>query len=421
MKILLIGGGGREHALAWKLHQSPHISEIICAPGNAGIASLARCFPIPATDLSSIRSLALSEKPDLVVIGPDDPLALGLADLLRAEGFLCFGPGKDAARLESSKSFAKDFMLRHGIPCAKFQTFTNPTEALEYCRRNKPPYVIKADGLALGKGVRIAQSLEEAKKTIADFMVEKTLGPAGEQIVIEEYLDGIECSIHALIDGKNYLLFPDARDHKRAFDGDQGPNTGGMGTIAPSGILDPATVQQIQQQILEPFISGIQEDNIHFQGLLFPGLMLTPDGPKVLEFNVRFGDPETQSLLRLTQSDLLEAFLATCNGKISEVKLHFSSAQAICLVLASEGYPGSYKKGLPISGLEEAAQMPEIQIFHAGTTWQNGQIVTSGGRVLGITAVGSNLAEARQKAYQAAEKISFPGMFYRRDIGLLKK
>ncbi|MCX7712264.1 MAG: phosphoribosylamine--glycine ligase [Chthoniobacterales bacterium] len=419
MKILLVGGGGREHALAWKLKQSRDVTEIVCAPGNAGISNLARCIPIAATDLKAICSLAKEEKPDLVVIGPDDPLALGLSDLLRQEGFPCFGPGRKAALIESSKTYAKEFMLRHGIPCARHRSFLNPEEAMDYCRKNKPPYVIKADGLALGKGVRICQTLSEAEKTLADFMVDKVFGSAGEQVVIEEFLEGIECSIHALVDGHRYLLFPDARDHKRAFDGNTGPNTGGMGTIAPSGALTEQTRAHICKEILDRFLIGLQKDKIEFRGLLFPGLMITKEGPKVLEFNVRFGDPETQSLVRLIKGDFAYALFATANGNISDINISFLDAHAICLILASGGYPGNYRRGLPIFGLEKAVKLPSVEIFHAGTTFENGQLVTSGGRVLGISAVADSLQQAREVVYRAAEEIHFEGMFYRRDIGVV--
>ena len=417
MKILVIGSGGREHALLWKLAQSPRVTELICTPGNAGTSELATNHPIAASDLPGLVALAKSEQVDLTVVGPDDPLAAGIVDLFQKEGLRVFGPLAAAARLESSKSFAKEFMIRHGIPTAGSATFSNPEAALDHCANASYPLVVKADGLALGKGVVIAQTQKEAEAAIREIMIEKVFGEAGNIIVIEEFLTGPECSLHALIDGKNYLLFPDAKDHKRALEGDQGLNTGGMGTISPSGVVDAAMQERLKQEVLEPFVKGLAVDNFPFQGMLFPGLMMTPAGPKVLEFNCRFGDPETQSLMRRLKSDLLDLIEATIDRKLSETTPVWNERAAVCIVLASGGYPGPIEKGKVITGIEEANADPDVMVFHAGTTLKDGQVVTSGGRVLGITALGASLEEARQKAYAAADKIAFEGKHLRRDIG----
>lgn len=417
MKILVIGSGGREHALLWKLAQSPRVTGLICAPGNAGTAELATNHPIAASDLPGLLALAKSEQVDLTLVGPDDPLAAGIVDLFQKEGLRVFGPVAAAARLESSKSFAKEFMIRHGIPTAGSATFSNPETALAHCANVSYPLVVKADGLALGKGVVIVQTQKEAESAIREIMIEKVFGEAGNIIVIEEFLTGPECSLHALIDGKNYLLFPDAKDHKRALEGDQGLNTGGMGTISPSGVVDAAMQQRLKQEVLEPFVKGLELDNLPFHGMLFPGLMMTPTGPKVLEFNCRFGDPETQSLMRRLKSDLLDLIEATIEGELSKVTPEWEDHAAVCIVLASGGYPGPIEKGREITGIEAAASAPDVVVFHAGTALKDGKVVTNGGRVLGVTALGANLEEARTKAYAAADKIAFEGKQLRRDIG----
>ena len=416
MNILVIGSGGREHALVWKLAQSPRVGRIHCAPGNAGTAQLAVNHDVAATDLTGLVALAKREKIDLTVVGPDDPLAAGVVDLFRAEGLRVFGPPAAAARLEASKSFAKEFMVRHGIPTADSRTFTDSTAALAHCAEAEYPLVVKADGLALGKWVIIAQTREEAEQAVREIMVDRVFGSAGDTVVIEEFLTGPECSIHALVDGKGYLLFPDARDHKRALDGDRGLNTGGMGTISPSGVVDGAMRERIRTEILEPFVRGIREDGIPFSGMLFPGLMMTPRGPKVLEFNCRFGDPETQVLMRRLTSDLLDLIEATVDGTLSSADPVWDERAALCVVLASGGYPGPIEKGKPISGLTEAAPGSAV-IFHAGTAEKDGQVVTNGGRVLGVTATGVDLGEARDRAYAAAAKIAFEGKQFRSDIG----
>ena len=417
MKILVIGSGGREHALLWKLAQSPRVTSLHCAPGNAGTAEIATNHSVAATDLTGLVSLAKSETIDLTVVGPDDPLAAGIVDLFEKEGLRVFGPRSSAARLEASKSFAKEFMVRHGIPTAGSATYSDPEAALAHCQSASYPLVVKADGLALGKGVVIAQSQEEAAAAIREIMVEKVFGDAGNIVVIEEFLTGPECSIHALVDGSGYSLFPDAKDHKRALEGDKGLNTGGMGTISPSRVVDAAMQQRICKEILDPFVQGLNADALPFSGMLFPGLMMTPKGPKVLEFNCRFGDPETQSLMRRLRSDLLDLIEATIEGTVASVIPEWDTRPAVCIVLASGGYPGPIEKGKEINGIEEASKDPDVVVFHAGTVSKEGKVVTNGGRVLGVTALGATLEEARAKAYAAADRISFEGKQLRRDIG----
>lgn len=417
MKILVIGSGGREHALLWKLSQSPRVTQLLCAPGNAGTAKLATNHPVPAADLPALVALAKSESVDLTIVGPDDPLAAGIVDLFQQEGLRVFGPLAAAARLESSKSFAKGFMVRHGIPTAQAFTFSELDDALDYCRNATYPLVVKADGLALGKGVVIAQDQAEAETAVRQCMEEKIFGEAGMTVVIEDFLAGPECSLHALVDGTNYLLFPDAKDHKRALEGDKGLNTGGMGTISPSRVLDAAMQERVKKEILLPFVKGLADDGLPFQGMLFPGLMMTLQGPKVLEFNCRFGDPETQVLMRRLKSDLLDLIEATIDGRLSEMQPVWDARPAVCIVLASGGYPGPIEKGKVISGLASADTDPDVVVFHAGTTLKNDAVVTSGGRVLGVTALGDTLEEARAKAYAAADKIVFEGKQLRRDIG----
>ena len=417
MKILVIGSGGREHALLWKLAQSPRVTSLHCAPGNAGSAAIATNHPVAATDLSGLVALALAEKIDLTIVGPDDPLAAGIVDLFLNEGLRVFGPVAAAARLEASKSFAKEFMVRHGIPTAGSATFSDPEAALAHCAMASYPLVVKADGLALGKGVVIVQTREEAETAVRQSMIEKVFGDAGSTVVIEEFLTGPECSIHALVDGTGYTLFPDAKDHKRALDGDHGPNTGGMGTISPSREVDGAMQERIRREVMEPFVRGLAADGLPFSGMLFPGLMMTPKGPKVLEFNCRFGDPETQVLMRRLKSDLLDLIEATVDGKLGTAAPEWDTRAAVCIVLASGGYPGPIEKGKVISGIEEASSDPDVVVFHAGTATKDVHVVTNGGRVLGVTALGSTLEEARAKAYAAAEKITFEGKQLRRDIG----
>src|SRR5712664_670614 len=418
MKILVIGGGGREHALVWKLKQSPAVDRIFCAPGNAGTAALAENVAIAASDLPQLRAFAKQNDVDLTMVGPDDPLAMGIVDLFTANKLRVFGPMRSAARLESSKIFAKELMRAQKIPTAQASTFSDSKEALRYCEQLKFPVVIKADGLALGKGVIIAPDVATAKSTIEAMMNEARFGDAGRRIVIEEFLCGTECSIHALVDGKDYRLLESARDHKRAFDGDKGPNTGGMGAFSPANNWDAQLQLQFEKEIMRPLLRGLAKERIAYRGLLYPGLMITSDGPRVLEFNCRFGDPETQVLLPRMKSDLLPLLEATIDGKIDRCAIEWDKRAAVTVVLASGGYPGKYESGKSISGLDDAAKGADVQIFHAGTQRANDEVLTAGGRVLALTALGSNIASARDRAYTAASSIHFDGCHYRRDIAL---
>lgn len=418
MNVLIVGSGGREHALAWKILQSPKVRKVFCAPGNAGTSEIAENVDLRVSDIAGLVDFAKAEEIGLTVVGPDDVLAAGIVDAFQSAGLRVFGPCAAAARLESSKAFAKDFMKRHGIPTAAYCEFDNSLDAHAWCRTARYPLVIKADGLALGKGVIIAETPWDAGQAIYRCMEAGVFGVAGRRIVIEEFLTGVECSIHAFVDGTDFLMLPDSRDHKRVFDGDCGPNTGGMGTISPSGSLDGVLRERVRVEVLERFIAGIQADGLEFRGMLFPGLMLTAEGPKVLEFNCRWGDPETQVLVRRIESDLVPLLEACCDGTLAAQSPVWSAEAAVCVILASGGYPGEFKKGLPISGLREAGSREGITIFHAGTSVRDGRVVTAGGRVLGVTATGAGLGEARAKAYAAAEEISFDGMQRRSDIGL---
>jgi len=418
MKILVIGSGGREHALVWKLKQSPAVDHIFCAPGNGGTAAIAHNVAIPATDLSQLHAFAKKNAVDLTVVGPDDPLAMGIVDLFDADRLRVFGPTKSAARLESSKIFAKELMRAQKVPTAEAQTFSDSKEALDCCEQLKFPVVIKADGLALGKGVIIASDQAEAKTAIAAMMNEARFGDAGRRIVIEEFLRGTECSLHALVDGKNYRLLESARDHKRAFDGDQGPNTGGMGAFSPANNWNPQLQTRFETKVMQPLLDGLRAEGIVYRGLLYPGLMIAEDGPRVLEFNCRFGDPETQALLPRMKSDLVPLLEATIDGKIDNHPIEWDERASVTVVLASAGYPGKYETGKKISGLAEAAKLDGVQIFHAGTKSENGEVVTAGGRVLAVTALGATIEEARERAYGAVSLIRFDGCHYRRDIAL---
>jgi len=419
MNVLIVGSGGREHALAWKLSQSPGVTKIFAAPGNPGTSTVGRNVDIRASEIDALAAFAKAENIGLAVIGPDDALAAGIVDVFEAAGLRAFGPTQAAAQLESSKIFAKEFMRRHGIPTAESREFSNSMEAHLYARAARYPLVIKADGLALGKGVIIAENPSEAAHAIYRTMDARAFGEAGSKVVIEEFLSGTECSIHALVDGSRYLLFPDCRDHKQAFDGNVGPNTGGMGTVSPSRRVDHELMSRIRTEVMDRFMAGIAADGIDFRGMLFPGLMLTPDGPKVLEFNCRWGDPETQVLVRRMASDLLPALNACVDGRLSELpELEWSPATAVCVVMASGGYPGEYSKGLPIHGLPEASDADDVVIFHAGTALMHDAIVTKGGRVLGVTAMGDGVDEARRAAYGAVGKIHFDNARSRTDIGV---
>ena len=418
MKILVIGGGGREHALVWKLKQSSGIDRIFCAPGNAGTARLAENVAISVSDLPALVRFAKENRVGLTVVGPDDPLAAGIVDLFLAEGLRIFGPSKAAARIESSKIFAKELMRKEGIPTARAGTFDRSDDAIRFCDELRFPIVIKVDGLALGKGVVIAPNAESARSTIDDMMNQGRFGEAGRRVVVEEFLRGTECSLHALVDGKNYRLLESARDHKRALDGDVGPNTGGMGAFSPANNWSSKLQSQFEEEIMRPVLGGLLAEGLTFRGLLYPGLMITETGARVLEFNCRFGDPETQAILPRMKSDLLPVLEATIDGKIDNYSIEWEQRPAVTVVLASGGYPGKYETGKSISGLDEAAKLDGLQIFHAGTRQLSGEIVTAGGRVLAVTALGSTIAEARSRAYGAVALIQFENCHYRRDIAL---
>lgn len=424
MRILVIGGGGREHALVWKLAQSPRASRIWCAPGNAGTAlervgasgAMVENAPIGAEDLPALLNFARAQSIDLTVVGPDNPLALGVVDLFQANGLRIWGPNRQAAQFESSKAFSQDFMGRHGIPTARAGTFSEADAARRFAASLGGRCVVKADGLALGKGVLIAGSLEEANAAIDEILVSRAFGDAGRQVVIQEFLEGVEVSLHAFCDGKTARLFPTAQDHKRALDGDLGLNTGGMGTYSPTPFLNDAELRSTGEAILGPWIQGCLKEGIDYRGILYPGVMLTASGPRVLEFNARFGDPETQVYLTRLETDLLDILEASVEGSLDRVQPVWSDQASVCVVLASGGYPGSYAKGKVISGLDAAAGLPGVKVFHAGTALRGDDVVTQGGRVLGVTAWAATLGQARDRAYEAADRIHFDGKQLRRDI-----
>jgi phosphoribosylamine--glycine ligase len=425
MKILVIGSGGREHALVWKLAQSPHVTGLWCAPGNAGIAEerLARngapveCAGIGAEDLPRLLAFALDQKADLTVVGPDNPLAMGVVDLFQQSDLRIWGPNQKAARFEASKAFSQAFMQQHGIPTALAGTFSEPAEASRFASVFGGKVAVKADGLALGKGVIVCKDMAEADKAIGEILVNRTFGAAGHKVVIQERLEGTEISLHAICDGKTAKLFPTSQDHKRALDNDQGPNTGGMGTYSPTPFLDAAALKAAEQAILAPWLRGCQTEGIDYRGILYPGLMLTQHGPKVLEYNVRFGDPETQVYLPRLENDLVELLDASLNQTLASLELKWRPVTAVCVTMASGGYPGSYAKGKLIRGLDEVGRMANIKVFHAGTARGADGVVTNGGRVLGVAAWADDLPAARARAYAAVEQIHFEGAHYRKDIG----
>jgi len=415
--VLLVGGGGREHALAWKLAQSPGLGRMIAAPGNPGIAAHARCVPIKDTAIDQIVALAQQERPDLVVVGPETPLALGLADRLRAAGLAVFGGSAAAARLESSKAFAKDLMARHRIPTARFGTFRDAAAARRYCRELGAPLVVKADGLAAGKGVVVCQTLGEADRAVAQCLEARAFGDSGLTVVIEEFLVGEEASFFALSDGTGVLPLVAAQDHKTVHDGDRGPNTGGMGAYSPAPVMDASVQERVMREIVRPTIAAMAEEGAPYTGVLFVGLMITREGPKVIEFNCRFGDPECQAILPRLEDDLLALLLAAATGKGLPPALGFRPESSVCVVMTSAGYPGAYETGRVITGVEAAAALPGVNVFHAGTALAGGALVTSGGRVLGVQALGADVAAAIRTAYAGVERIRFDGAHYRRDIG----
>jgi len=424
MKILVIGSGGREHALVWKLAQSPHATQIWCAPGNAGIAqerlannsSPVECVNLGADDLPKLLAFAQERKIEFTVVGPDNPLALGIVDLFQKNGLRIWGPNQKAAQFESSKVFSQNFMERHGIPTASAGTFSEAGPAKAFAAALGGQCVVKADGLALGKGVLMCANQTEAERAVDEIMVGKTFGAAGARVVIQEFLAGIEVSLHALCDGKTAKIFPTSQDHKRALDGDGGLNTGGMGTYSPTPFLSDAELKRAGDEILIPWLRGCAEEKIDFCGILYPGVMLTKNGPKVLEFNARFGDPETQIYLTRLENDLVELLDASVSGTLDQMELKWKPAASVCVVMASGGYPGNYAKGKVISGLDAANVLPDVKVFHAGTAKSGNEIVTNGGRVLGVTALGKDLKVAQAAAYAAVKKIHFDGAHFRRDI-----
>jgi phosphoribosylamine---glycine ligase len=418
VRILVVGSGGREHALAWKLAESPDVDRVFCAPGNAGTEEIGENVSIPASELLELVRFAKQNRIDLTVIGPDDALAGGIVDLFEAEALRVFGPNQKAAQLEASKIFAKDLMSTEKIPTAEARTFSSSKEALNYCGEVTLPVVIKADGLALGKGVIIAHDREEARQAIQAMMEERVFGEAGRRIIIEECLRGSECSVHALVSKNSFRMLATARDHKRAFDGDEGPNTGGMGAVSPADNWNTERERDFADSIMQPLLRGLTRNGRIFRGLLFPGLMITNNGLRVLEFNCRFGDPETQAILPRLKSNLVSLLMATIEGQLGDVTVEFDSRTAVTVILASGGYPGKYDTGKRIEGLQDAARLPEVRIFQAGTKRQDGKIVTSGGRVLAITALGESVTEARERAYSAISQIHFEGCHFRRDIAL---
>lgn len=415
--MLVVGGGGREHALVWKLAGSGRVAAVDCAPGNAGIARLARCLPVEADDVEGLARLAAQERYDLVLVGPEAPLVAGLADRLAAVGIPCFGPSRAAAAIEGSKAFAKEFMARHGIPTASFRVFDNPVEASEYVLAADGPVVLKADGLAAGKGVLVADDPRQAVAWIQEVMVRGAFGAAGRRVLVEERLEGEEVSVLALADGERFLTLLPAQDHKRAYDGDRGPNTGGMGAYCPVPHVEPGLLREVEETIVGPAVEGLAAEGRPYRGVLYAGLMLTQHGPRVLEFNCRFGDPEAEVVLPLLEADLYELALACALGDLEGRAVRWRAGAAACVVLASGGYPGGYEKGLAISGLEEAEALRDVIVFHAGTAARDGRVVTAGGRVLGVTGLGPDVGAALERAYAACALISFPGMHYRRDIG----
>lgn len=418
MKVLVVGGGGREHALVWKLAQSSGVDKIICAPGNAGIAQSADCKEIPSDDIPSLLQLAKEKQIDLTIVGPELPLALGMTNLFRSSGLPVMGPSKEAALIESSKTFAKAFMLRHKIPTASSQTFTDPNKAMAYIKEIGVPIVIKADGIAAGKGVVVAQEESMAMDAVKSMMEDRIFGEAGTKILIEEFLEGQEATLMVFTDGLSYIPMLPSQDHKRIYDDDRGPNTGGMGAYAPAPIITDTLHLQIVKEIVEPTIAGFQKDRIPYEGILYVGLMITKSGPKVIEYNARFGDPETQVVLPLIQTDLLDIFWAIVNHRLDQVSVGWDPGATVCVVLATKGYPLKSSSRVPIIGIEKAESIPDVMVFHAATRKEKNLWVTAGGRVLGVTARGKTVASAQEKVYESIAQIQFEGMQFRRDIAL---
>ena len=416
MKVLVVGSGGREHTLSWKLAQSPRVTELLAAPGNPGIARHARCLSIKDRDVEALREAALRERVDLTVVGPELPLSLGLADRFRERGLAVFGPSQAAARLESSKAFAKDLMARHGIPTARFRAFTEAGPARAWCRELGAPLVVKADGLAAGKGVMICRTLPEADTAVAQCLDERAFGAAGASVVIEEFMEGEEASFFAVTDGAAILPLASAQDHKTVFDGDQGPNTGGMGAYSPAPVMDAGMTERVMAEIVRPTVAAMAKEGVPFAGFLYVGLMITRDGPRVVEFNCRFGDPECQVVIPRLAGDLLPLLDAVARGAGIPASVSWTPDASVCVVMSSGGYPGPYETGRPITGLTEAEALPGVRVFHAGTALRDGALVTAGGRVLGVQALGGTVRAAVDAAYAAVARIRFEGAHFRRDI-----
>jgi len=416
MKILVVGSGGREHALVWRIAQSPQVSELYCAPGNGGIEQQARCVPIQPEEIDRLADFAAAERIDLTVVGPERPLVMGIVDHFRARGLTIYGPSAAAARLEGSKAFTNELLQRAGVPGKRFAVFTDPEQARAYVQAQGAPIVVKADGDAAGKGVTVAQTVEEALEAVDRCMVQKAFGAAGERVVIEECLVGEECSIKAFVDGETIVPMVPAQDYKRIYDGDEGPNTGGMGCYSPVPAVTDEIFSQVLEEFLVPTVRTLAQEGTPYTGTLYAGIILTPDGPRLLEYNCRFGDPETQVVLPRLQTDLVDVLLATAEGRLDQVQVRWRDQVCVCVVVASGGYPGSYEKGKLISGLEEAAAVEGVTVFHAGTRKAGSGYVTSGGRVLGVTALGDSFAQARERAYRAVELIDFEDMYFRTDI-----
>jgi len=421
MKVLVIGSGGREHTIIWKLKNSKKVEKIYCAPGNGGISTIAECIPIDVMDVENIIKFSKENKIDLVIVAPENPLSIGMVDELEKNNIRAFGPSKKAAVIEGSKAFSKELMKKHNIPTAEYEIFESSESAVKYLDNVNFPIVIKADGLSLGKGVIIAENYEKAKQAIRDIMEEKEFGEAGNKVVIEEFLEGTEVSILAFTDGKTVIPMTSSQDHKRVFDDDKGLNTGGMGAFAPSRIYNQEFEKYCMENIYIKTINAMQSEGRTFKGVLYFGLIITKSGPKVIEYNCRFGDPETQVVLPLLKTDLLDIFNAIIDEKLDKIDIEWDKKAAVCIVLASGGYPQKYEKGILIDGLAELEGLEDLIVFHAGTKIENGEFYTNGGRVLGITAVGTSIEEARSISYNAIEKINFKGMHFRKDIGIVKR
>jgi phosphoribosylamine--glycine ligase len=417
MKVLVVGGGGREHALVWKIVQSPKVTKVYCAPGNAGISEQATIVPIKANDLNGLLAFALKEKIDLTVVGPEDPLTRGIVDLFESKGLLIFGASRKAAEIEGSKAFAKEMMRKYHIPTAGYEIFDDRNEAVKYIRKQGAPIVVKADGLAAGKGVILCKTIEEAIQSVDEIMVEKIFGEAGKRVVVEEYLIGEEASYIAFTDGKAILPMASSQDHKSVFDGDQGPNTGGMGAYSPAPVVTDDVNENIIQKVLRPIIYGMGEEGRAYKGVLYAGLMIHNGHPKVLEFNARFGDPETQPVLMRMKGDIVPILEACMKGTLSQHQIEWDYRASVCVVMASKGYPGDYEKGKAVKGLKEVSRAEGVFVFHAGTALKDNEIITNGGRVLGVTGLGEDISRAIERTYQAVKKISWEGVHYRADIG----